>query len=238
MRHAAAVRKDLGLRTILNIMGPLVNPVDDLIEARVVGVARKDLGGVFAEALRLGGAKKAMVVCGDEDLDEISCAGPTHCWWIAPFTVPPEFVPDEFVPDGAAPQLPSQASTEYFTLSPSDFGLPVHPLSTVGGKKGPAENAEILLSLLRNELPPDNPILHFVLMNVAALFVVAGICDDDDGDGSTPAQEKITIPGKKIVETGPAGGRWKEGVRIARWCIESGRAVAELERFIEVSNRL
>ena len=80
MRYAATVRRELGLRTIFNLMGPLANPVDDFIEARVVGVAYRELGPVFAKALQLSGKTKAMVVCGEEDLDEISCAGKTNCW--------------------------------------------------------------------------------------------------------------------------------------------------------------
>ena len=63
-------------------MGPLANPVEAHIEARVVGVAYQELGPVFAQALQLSGATKAMVVCGQEDLDEISCAGKTNCWLI------------------------------------------------------------------------------------------------------------------------------------------------------------
>ena len=58
MRHAATVRRELGLRTIFNLMGPLANPVDEFIEARVVGVAYQALGPVFAEALRLSGCRK------------------------------------------------------------------------------------------------------------------------------------------------------------------------------------
>ncbi|KAA6411112.1 MAG: anthranilate phosphoribosyltransferase [Lasallia pustulata] len=80
MKHVAPIRTDLDYRTIFNILGPLANPVEGAIEARVVGVSHKDLGPVFAEALRLRGAKKTMVVCGAEDLDEISCAGKTYCW--------------------------------------------------------------------------------------------------------------------------------------------------------------
>lgn len=224
MKYAATVRRELGLRTIFNIMGPLANPVDWSIEARVIGVARADLGGVFAESLRLSGVSKAMVVCGQEELDEISCAGKTNCWWIKgpDRTAGAEDSSEESSVDEAV-----SSSWEYFTLHPSDFGLPTHPLSEVGGRKGPQENAEVLMKLLKNELGQDHPILHFVLMNVAALLVVSGVCDSDDTD-----------LGEVIKETGPAGGRWKEGVRLARWCIESGKALQELEKFIEVSNRL
>src|SRR5580700_3391371 len=80
MKYVAPIRKELGWRTIFNLLGPLANPVEKVLEARVVGVARRDLGPVFADALKAGGSKKAMVICGAEDLDEISCAGETFCW--------------------------------------------------------------------------------------------------------------------------------------------------------------
>ena len=105
------------------------------------------------------------------------------------------------------------SKVETFSLEPADFGLPSHPLSQVGGGKLPKQNAAVLMSILRNERPRDDPILHFVLMNVAALLVVSGACDAD-----------VCESGDVIGERGPAGGRWKEGVKKARWCIESGRA--------------
>lgn len=233
MRHAATVRRELGLRTIFNIMGPLANPVEWALEARLVGVATKELGPPYAEALKLSGARKALVVCGEEQLDEISCAGATDVWMLK--EVPnPAYKGDETAgeQDGeeednkSDDDAPSKyiSELETFTLHPSHFGLPAHPLSEVGGGQGPEENAKILMKILRNELPPDHPILHFVLMNVAALLVVSGVCEAD---------ETGTIP-----ERGPGGGRWKEGVRRARWCIESGRALAQLEAFIRATNEL
>jgi anthranilate phosphoribosyltransferase len=225
MRHAATVRRELGLRTIFNIMGPLANPVEWALEARLVGVATKELGPPYAEALRLSGARKALVVCGQEGLDEISCAGPTDVWMLREVRNPAytdkdqeedEDEEDNTSDDDAPPRYISELST--FTLHPSDFGLPTHPLSSVGGGQGPDENARILMQILRNELPYDHPILHFVLMNVAALLVVSGVCEAEGEEG--------------IKERGPGGGRWKEGVRRARWCLESGRAREELEGFV------
>ncbi|EEY15317.1 anthranilate phosphoribosyltransferase [Verticillium alfalfae VaMs.102] len=80
MRFVAPIRKELPWRTIFNLLGPLANPVEDALEARVIGVARKELGPVFAEALTIAGSRKAMIICGDEELDEVSCAGPTLIW--------------------------------------------------------------------------------------------------------------------------------------------------------------
>jgi len=233
MKYAAAVRRGLGLRTIFNLLGPLANPVDWALEARLVGVAYQELGPVFVEALRLSGAKKALVVCGQEDLDEISCAGKTNCWMLREVRNPAfkqssgrSEDGDESTSDDDAPSE-FTCALEIFQLEAADFGLPSHPLSEVGGGKLPKENAAKLLSILRNELKPDDPILHFVLMNVAALLVISGICDADTCE-----------TGEVVRERGPGGGRWKEGVRKARWCLESGEALKELEKFINISNRI
>jgi len=116
---------------------------------------------------------------------------------------------------------------EMFQLRPADFGLPEHPLSEVYSGKMPKENAAKLISILKNELPADDPILDFVLMNTAALLVISGVCEADESDS-----------GDVIKERGPGGGRWKEGIRRARWCIESGEAYKCLEKFIDVSKTL
>ena len=231
MKYAATVRRELGLRTIFNLMGPLANPVEAHIEARVVGVAYQELGPVFATALQLSGASKAMVVCGQEDLDEISCAGKTNCWLLRE-TENPEYTNgrngDEDDEDTSDDESPPQyiSKVETFTLEPTDFGLPSHPLSKVGGGGLPRQNAAVLMSILRNKRPRDDPILHFVLMNIAALLVVSGACDADTCES-----------GEVIKERGPAGGRWKEGVKKARWCMESGRALEEFQKFIDFTNR-
>ena len=237
MRHVAPIRKELGLRTIFNLLGPLANPVEGNIEARVVGVPQKALGLVFAEALRLSGAKKAMVVCGAEDLDEISCAGKTYCWRLVERPNPAfrgsknEEDEEYTTSDDEAPPR-TLVEIEDFELEPSDFGLPAHSLIEVQPGKLPKENAEILVELLQNQLPRDDPVVHFCLINTAALFVIAGVCDahsSDMGYGDS---------GEVILETGPSQGRWKEGVRRARWAIESGEAWKSLSRFIDITNSI
>jgi anthranilate phosphoribosyltransferase len=217
MRYVAPIRKELGWRTIFNLLGPLTNPVENIIEARLLGVARRDIGPVFAEALKMNGARKAMVVCGEEDLDEISCAGRTFCWRLV---------------DRSTHQPGSEhdVDIESFTLTAADFGLPAHPLSEVSPGKEPHENAVILTKLLQNQLSPDDPILDFVLMNTAALFVVSGVCEADTSDLGNGDD------GAVIKERGPGGGRWKEGVRRARWAVESGEAWRQWNNFVEITN--
>ncbi|KAI9840036.1 MAG: hypothetical protein M1819_000228 [Sarea resinae] len=237
MKYVATVRKELGWRTIFNLLGPLANPVEGAIEARVVGVARKDLGPVFAEALKMSGAKKAMIICGEEDLDEISCAGRTLCWRLVErpnpdFRGPKEEDDEDYTTSDEDAPPRSIVDVEHFVLSPADFGLPAHPLSEVSGGLLPHENAEILTNMLQNNMARDDPILHFVLINAAALFVVSGLCDADTSDMGDYDDRKV------ITETGPGNGRWKEGVRRARWAIESGEAWKSWTGFVEASNQL
>jgi anthranilate phosphoribosyltransferase len=213
MRFVAPIRKQLPWRTIFNLLGPLSNPVEDVLEARVIGVARRELGPVFAEALSIAGARKALVVCGMEELDEISCAGGTLCWRLSSSSS-------------------GGISVEHFTLHPSDFGLSTHPLDTVSPGKEPTENAEILRKILHGEVADDDPILEFVLINTAALFVVSGLCDADTSDMGHGDD------GAVITERGPGEGRWKEGVRRARWAIKSGEAWRQWNGFVEVTNAI
>ncbi|KAJ5631264.1 uncharacterized protein N7484_011364 [Penicillium longicatenatum] len=239
MMYANPVRRGLGLRTIFNLMGPLANPVEWAIEARVVGVAYQALGPVFVEALKQAGAKKALVVCGEEDMDEISCAGYTNCWRLTEHPNPDykEYPEDDADDDHDSSDEETHnprtiVKVDTFKIQPSDFGVRSHPLTEVYGRKMPKDNAKKLMAILRNELPRDDPILEFVLMNVAALLVTSGVCEADTSDMG------FGDDGKVITERGPGGGRWKEGLRRARWAVESGQALHNLEKFIEISNKL
>ena len=214
MRYVAPVRRQLPWRTIFNNLGPLANPVEEILEARVIGVARRDLGPAFAEALKMAGSKKALVVCGEEELDEISCAGRTSCWMVREQTPGGEVVIDTF------------------TVEPSDFGVSTHSLDTVSSGKEAAENAVILQKILHNELPDNDPILEFVLINTAALLVVSGVCESDTS--SMGALDD----GQVIQERGPGGQRWKEGIRRARWALKSGEAWTQWQAYVDVTNEI
>lgn len=235
MKYVAPIRKELSFTsTIFNILGPLANPVEGLIEARIVGVCQQELLPVFAEAFRLSGADKVLVVCGAENLDEISCAGITHCYRVlkraksrANGHHTDQDEKDSTCDEEAEPG--KDAQIDRFALRPADFGLPSTPLSDVAPGRQPQENAVTLMKLLRNELARDDPVLVFVLINAAALFAISGVCEantSDMGHGDD---------GNVIRETGPGGLRWKEGVRRARWAIESGQALASLTGYIEAT---
>jgi len=177
----APARRALPFRTLFNVLGPLLNPARP--RGMLLGVAEHALGPPFVAALKAAGVKRAYVVCGAEGLDEISCAGDTHVW--------------ELLDDGSSCER---------TLCPADFGLPVHPLDDVKSAT-PAENAATFKALLAsgNNIPEHlTPVLDFVLMNAAALLVVAGHADN-----------------------------FKDGVRLARESVTSGRAWHALEVFRE-----
>lgn len=183
MAHVASVRKEIGIRTVFNILGPLCNPAD--IDARVIGVSSRPLGEVFGQTLQLMGVKRAMVVCGFEGLDEVSPEGRTHVW-----------------------RLDKDSNLEYFSVSPSDFGLQSHPIEEV--KSGiPAENAAFLIKLLNGQVEEGNAVLDFVLLNAALLLVCAEKAKD-----------------------------WKDGVRIARESIYSGNARKALDGFVKSSTEV
>jgi anthranilate phosphoribosyltransferase len=157
MATLAPLRKTLGIPTIFNIMGPLINPAP--LKARIIGVYAEPLGRVFAEAvlkMNINANRPnapALIVWGTEGLDEISCDGKTKVW-----------------------ELRDQQINEYY-LEPADFGLPSHPLKDVASGT-PEENAVIVRKLLNNELEENNPILDYVLINTAALAVIDGAARD------------------------------------------------------------
>ncbi|RDB14894.1 Anthranilate phosphoribosyltransferase [Hypsizygus marmoreus] len=163
----APYRKALPFRTMFNVLGPLINPARP--RGMVLGVAEREIGATFAKSLRDGGVERALVVCGCELLDEISCAGPTWAW---------ELQGGEIVEK---------------TLHPNQFGLEVHPLSTVAGGT-PQDNAATFKTLLTSgeNIPPElKPVLDFVLLNASALLVIAGLAEDYV-QGTKLALESIT----------------------------------------------
>jgi anthranilate phosphoribosyltransferase len=148
MKYAIGPRKEMGIRTIFNILGPLTNPAG----------ARRQLLGVFADnltetlAMVLGnlGAIDAMVIHGEDGLDEISISDATK---VSRFK------------DGRV---------ENFFIAPEDFGIRRKEIDLIrGGNK--EENAIITLSILKGERGPKRDI---VLMNSAAALMVAGKAED------------------------------------------------------------
>jgi len=85
MKHAAPVRKELGAKTIMNLLGPLVNPAQ--ASHQLIGVYDAALGPLLARAIQMLGTKKALIVFGTEGLDEMSVGAPTLYWLVTPESI-------------------------------------------------------------------------------------------------------------------------------------------------------
>lgn len=148
MKHAIGPRREIGIRTIFNILGPLTNPAGANVQ--VLGVYEKDLTPVLAEVLGKLGSRSAFVVYGEGSLDEISIAGKTQL---------------SELKDGRV---------DTYTIEPEDFGLPRANLDDIRGGDA-QENAGIILSVLKGEPGARRDI---VLMNAAAALLAAGRATD------------------------------------------------------------
>jgi anthranilate phosphoribosyltransferase len=144
MRHVALVREELGIRTLMNCLGPLLNPVG--VRRQLVGVYAEELVEPLATALGELGAERALVVHGSDGLDEITTTGPTSAaLW-----------------DGAA--------VVSLTLDPAALGIArARPDALRGGT--PAENADLLRRVLDGETGAPRDL---VLANAGAALWVAG----------------------------------------------------------------
>jgi anthranilate phosphoribosyltransferase len=144
MRYAAAARKELGIRSIFNMLGPLTNPA--AADCQLLGVYAPELTEMFAKALQMLGARRAFVVHGHDGLDEISVCAPTRVSEL------------------------SEGRIQTYDLRPEEFfGEPAEPDALAGGE--PRENAEITGAVLKGELGPRR---NVVLINSAAALVAAG----------------------------------------------------------------
>ncbi len=151
MKHAAPIRKELGIKTVFNLAGPLTNPAG--ARRQLVGVYSRELVSPVAQALRELGAQRAMVVCGHDGLDEITLTAPTEVAELK---------------DGAVRR---------YTFDPAGLGLPYcEPSALLGGT--PAENARIALDILDGKPGPPRSIVE---LNAAAALCVAGLAADLSG---------------------------------------------------------
>lgn len=179
MKYVGAIRKELGFRTVFNILGPLTNPGSPKMQ--LLGVYDEYLVEPLAQVLINLGVRRGMVVYGQDKLDEISLSAPTTVC---------EFKDGWF---------------KSYTIKPEDFGFnscSKHEL--VGGT--PQENAAITLNILRGK--EKGAKRNTVLLNAGAALYIGGKADS-----------------------------FNDGVQLAAKLIDSGRALATLEKFIEVSNR-
>jgi anthranilate phosphoribosyltransferase len=148
MRHAAPVRRELGTRTVFNVLGPLTNPAR--ARAQVVGVYAPTLVRPIAEALLQLGARRAFVVHGAGGIDELSPVGPS-------------FVCE--VVDGGVRER---------TIDPEDLALTRCSVEDLAGG-APSENAEAIRSVLAGEQGPKR---DAILLNAAGAIAAGGHAED------------------------------------------------------------
>ena len=144
MRHAGPVRREIGIRTVFNILGPLTNPA--AAQRQLIGVAFPQLGEKMAEVMRLLGSERTLVVHGAGGLDEIALEGDTSVWELR---------------DG---------QVNSWTLSPDNVGLGRWSVEDLRGGD-PEANAAAMRRLLDGEI---GPIRDAVLLNTAGVLLAAG----------------------------------------------------------------
>jgi anthranilate phosphoribosyltransferase len=145
MRHAGAVRKELGVRTIFNILGPLTNPAG--AANQLLGVFHPDLVGILVRVLQRLGSEHVLVAHGANGMDEISLSGETQIG-----------------------ELKNGEVKEY-VVHPSDFGLPVYDSRVLRV----ANRDESVLCVQRALANEDGPVRDIVLLNAGAALYTAGV---------------------------------------------------------------
>ena len=148
MKNVAAVRKEMGVRTIFNILGPLTNPAD--APHMLMGVFHPDLVGIQARSLQRLGLQHALVVYGKDGLDEVSLQGPTMIG-----------------------ELKDGEIKEY-EISPQDFGLQTCPTSQFK-VSNPQESMDIVMGVLNGQAGPAQDI---VCLNAGAALYAADLAKD------------------------------------------------------------
>jgi anthranilate phosphoribosyltransferase len=147
MKYVQPARRELRLRTVFNLLGPLANPAN--ASAQVVGVYSADLVEKLAEALSMLGVRRAMVVHGSDGLDEITITGPTRIAEVR------------------------EGNVRTYEVDPQEFGLNRGSLSDISGGDA-SENALIIRDILGGSKSARRDV---VLLNTAAALVAAGKAD-------------------------------------------------------------
>lgn len=178
MKYAIGPRREIGIRTIFNILGPLTNPAG--ANCQVLGVYREDLTDTLANVLKNLGIKRAFVVHGMDTLDEITITGRTKI-----------------------SEVKDKKVTTFY-VEPADFGMKPANIEDIKGGTS-EENAKIVREVIEGEKGPRQDI---VLLNASAALVAGGKAKD-----------------------------FKDGIRIARESIDSGKALKKLEALIELTNK-
>lgn len=151
MKHVAGPRRDIGVRTVFNVLGPLTNPAG--AGRQVLGVFSPDLVPKLAGVLARLGCERGFVVHGDGGLDEVSLSGPTLVGEV------------------------SGGSVKEYTLDPADYGIPRAGVSELAGGS-PEENAAIIIDILKGK---SGPCRDAVTVNAALGIMATGRAVDFAG---------------------------------------------------------
>jgi len=144
MKHVGAVRQKLNIRTIFNLLGPLVNPAG--VKRQLMGVYSKEWLVPLTETLKQLGSERAMLVCGSDGLDEITTTGKTYIT-----------------------ELNDEKIFSY-ELNPEDYNIKISSQSDLTGGL-PKDNAEKIIKLLDGE---EGPFRDIVIINAAAAIYISG----------------------------------------------------------------
>jgi anthranilate phosphoribosyltransferase len=147
MRHVGPVRREIGIRTVFNILGPLTNPAR--VTHQVLGVADARLLPLIGEVLLRLGCQRALVVHSEDGLDELSISAPTRVCEVHGLT----------------------GELRHYSVSPGDFGLAPHPREAVLGGNA-EENALVMRRLLGGEQP--GALSDMIALNAGAALFVTG----------------------------------------------------------------
>jgi anthranilate phosphoribosyltransferase len=149
MKYAAPVRKEMGIRTIFNILGPLTNPAQ--VEHMVLGVPTEELGKKMAAVLHRLGIKHALVVHGKDGIDEISISDKSIIWDVTKEKLAPPY-----------------------EVGPKNFGVEKADIAAIKGGT-PKENAEKLLNILDKK---KGVLRDITIMNAAAALIAGNASKD------------------------------------------------------------
>jgi anthranilate phosphoribosyltransferase len=161
MKHAAGPRREIGIRTVFNILGPLTNPAR--AEHQVIGVPSEELGSKIAAALLRLGTRHSLIVHSLDGMDEIAISGPSLVWEVDELGV-----------------------SSPYKISPKYFGFKQASLDSIKGGT-PEENARILSNILAGAKGPQRDV---VVMNAAAVLFATNRASDLK-EGARLAEESI-----------------------------------------------
>ena len=150
MKYAGPVRREIGIRTVFNILGPLTNPAG--AKRQVLGVPSQGLAAKIAAVSRELGSEHTMVVNSADGLDEISVCAETYIYEVRA----------------------GESEIKERVIRPEDFGIKRHPGEVLIGGNA-QDNRAITLEILQGELTPQRDV---VLLNAAAALLVAGVARD------------------------------------------------------------